>query len=90
MAIEQDKRANGRTPGKKISRHFVAQHNDVPLLVFIKIIEPAPLLQGEIADSVVLRLGPRKLTARTGEFAHRMYVIGCKYRRNCLYMRSFF
>src|SRR5208337_1566190 len=59
IVIEQNKRANGGTSGEKVAPHLVAEDNDVAFLYFVKVVEPAPLQQREITNSVVLRFGPR-------------------------------
>src|SRR5208283_211923 len=89
VAIEQNKRANGRASGEKVAPHLVAEDDDVPLLYFVKVVEPAPLQQREITNSVVLGFGSRELSAGAGELADRVHVVGGKNGSDGLDVRRF-
>src|SRR5208337_631071 len=89
IVIEQNKRANGGASGEKVAPHLVAEDDDVALLYFVKVVEPAPLQQREVANPVVLWFGPRELPAGAGKLADRVHVVGGKNGSDGLDVRRF-
>src|SRR5208282_2283921 len=89
IVIEQNKRANGGASGEKVAPHLVAEDDDVALLYFVKVVEPAPLQQREVANPVVLRFGPRELPAGAGKLADRVHIVGGKNGSDGLDVRGF-
>ncbi len=88
--IQDDACTHGWTSRKQVLDEFIAQHDDVASLRFVQIVEPAPLIEREVADLAELGFDACDLAVGAGKLTDRAHIRANENRRSIANVRSFF